>query len=80
MQQGYQKSFQQQSKCFVTQSHVSITGFNYKQWPKWPHHQVPLVVKHGQMEYSKFRSSFPHGLMWWSFNGSGIHSTGHRLG
>jgi len=41
MRQSYQKSFQQQSTCFVTQSHVSIAEFNYKHWPKW-HHQVPL--------------------------------------
>ena len=24
--------------------------------------------------------SFSHGLVWWSFNESGNHSTGHRLG
>jgi len=49
MRQGYQKSFQQQSTSFVTQSHVSIAEFNYRHWPKWLHHQVPLVVKLGQM-------------------------------
>jgi len=49
MRQGYQKSIQQQKTCFVTQSHVSIAEFNYKRWPKWLHHHVPPVVKHGQM-------------------------------
>ena len=71
---GYQKSFQQQSTCFVTYSHVIIAEFNYKHYPKWPHHQVPLEVKHAQMS----RWSFPHGLVWWSFNGNGNHSTGHH--
>jgi hypothetical protein len=34
MRRGYQKSFQQQSTCVVTQS-VSIVEFSYKHWPKW---------------------------------------------
>ena len=64
----------------VTQSHVSVTQFSYKKWPKWLHLQVLLVVKHGQMQYCKFRWSFPHGLVWWSFGVRGNRSTVRHSG
>jgi hypothetical protein len=71
-------SFQQQSTCFVTLFYASMAKFVYSHCQKYLHRQVPLVVRYGRMHFSKFRWSFPYGLVRWLFNGSSKSRTRHR--